>query len=99
MITRHRRWQSVDALDAVDPHRQAVPLIGQRNATFNFGLILESKIGRPGLGQGGTLMNPTRELDTAMRIARDIDELDELEHLLGRNKDARRKVVRLRSRR
>ena len=44
-------------------------------------------------------MNPTRELDTAMRIARDIDELDELEHLLGRNKDARRKVVRLRSRR
>ncbi len=44
-------------------------------------------------------MNPTRELDTAERIARDIDELDELESALTRNKDARLKVVRLRRRR
>lgn len=44
-------------------------------------------------------MNPTRELDTAERIARDIDDLDELESSLGRNKDARLKVVRLRRRR
>lgn len=44
-------------------------------------------------------MNPTRELDTAERIARDIDELDELESSLGRNEDARLKVVRLRRRR
>ncbi|HVC07130.1 MAG TPA: hypothetical protein VND98_06060 [Solirubrobacterales bacterium] len=44
-------------------------------------------------------MNPTRELDTAERIARDIDDLDELENSLGRNKDARLKVVRLRRRR
>jgi DNA-binding transcriptional MerR regulator len=44
-------------------------------------------------------MNPTRELDTAERIARDIDELDELENSLGRNEDARLKVVRLRRRR
>lgn len=44
-------------------------------------------------------MNPTRELDTAERIARDIDELDELENALGRNKDARLKVVRIRRRR
>jgi len=44
-------------------------------------------------------MNPTRELDTAERIARDIDDLDELEGSLGRNKDARLKVVRLRRRR
>lgn len=44
-------------------------------------------------------MNPTRELDTAERIARDIDELDELESVLTRNKDARLKVVRLRRRR
>lgn len=43
-------------------------------------------------------MNPTRELDTAERIARDIDELDELESALTRNKDARLKVVRLRRR-
>lgn len=44
-------------------------------------------------------MNPTRELDTAERIARDIDELDELENALGRNKNARGKVVRIRRRR
>ena len=44
-------------------------------------------------------MNPTRELDTAERIARDIDELDELESALARNQDARLKVVRLRRRR
>lgn len=44
-------------------------------------------------------MNPTRELDTAERIARDIDELDELESALTRNKDARLKVVRIRRRR
>jgi DNA-binding transcriptional MerR regulator len=44
-------------------------------------------------------VNPTRELDTAERIARDIDELDELESALTRNKDARLKVVRLRRRR
>jgi len=44
-------------------------------------------------------MNPTRELDTAERIARDIDELDELEGALTRNKDARLKVIRLRRRR
>lgn len=44
-------------------------------------------------------MNPIRELDTAERIARDIDELDELENSLGRNKDARLKVVRLKRRR
>lgn len=44
-------------------------------------------------------MNPTRELDTAERIARDIDDLDELEDALGRNKNARLKVVRLRRRR
>lgn len=44
-------------------------------------------------------MNPTRELDTAERIARDIDELDELESALTRNKDARLRVVRLRRRR
>ena len=44
-------------------------------------------------------MNPTRELDTAERIARDIDELDELESSLGRNEDARLKVVRRRRRR
>ncbi len=44
-------------------------------------------------------MNPTRELDTAERIARDIDDLDELENSLGRNKAARLKVVRLRRRR
>lgn len=44
-------------------------------------------------------MSPTRELDTVMRIARDIDELDELERALGRNQDARRRVVRMRRRR
>jgi hypothetical protein len=44
-------------------------------------------------------MNPTHELDTAERIARDVDELDELESSLGRNEDARLKVVRLRRRR
>jgi hypothetical protein len=44
-------------------------------------------------------MNPIRELDTAERIARDIDELDELEDSLGRNKEARLKVVRLKRRR
>jgi DNA-binding transcriptional MerR regulator len=44
-------------------------------------------------------VNPMRELDTAERIARDIDELDELENSLGRNKDARLKVIRLRRRR
>jgi DNA-binding transcriptional MerR regulator len=44
-------------------------------------------------------MNPIRELDTAERIAREIDELDQLEDSLGRNKDARLKVVRLRRRR
>ncbi len=44
-------------------------------------------------------MNPIRELDTAERIARDIDELDELEDSLGRNEDARLKVVRLKRRR
>ncbi len=44
-------------------------------------------------------MNPTRELDTAERIARDIAELDELENALARNKDARLRVVRIRRRR
>ena len=44
-------------------------------------------------------MNPTLELDTAERIARDINDLEELESSLGRNKDARLKVVRLRRRR
>jgi DNA-binding transcriptional MerR regulator len=44
-------------------------------------------------------MNPTKELDAAKRIARDIDDLDELESSLGRNKDARLRVVRLRRRR
>jgi len=47
----------------------------------------------------GSTMNPTRELDTAERIARDIDELDELENSLARNKDARLRVVRIRRRR
>lgn len=44
-------------------------------------------------------MNPTPELDTAERIARDVDDLKELEDSLGRNDDARLKVVRLRRRR
>ena len=44
-------------------------------------------------------MNSTLELDAAKRIARDIDDLDELESSLGRNEDARVKVVRLRRRR
>lgn len=44
-------------------------------------------------------MNPTHELNTAERIAQDIDKLDELENALGRNEDARFKVVRLRRRR
>lgn len=44
-------------------------------------------------------MNPTRELDTAERIARDIDDLEGLEKSLGRNEDARLRVVRLRRRR
>jgi DNA-binding transcriptional MerR regulator len=44
-------------------------------------------------------MNPTRELDTAERIARDIDDLEVLEKSLGRNEDARLRVVRLRRRR
>ena len=44
-------------------------------------------------------LNQTRELDTAERIARDVDELSELESSLARNKDARLKVVRIRRRR
>ena len=44
-------------------------------------------------------MNQTKELDTAERIARDVDELNELESSLARNKDARLKVVRIRRRR
>jgi hypothetical protein len=44
-------------------------------------------------------VNPTRELDTAERIARDIAELEELEDALARNKDARLRVVRIRGRR
>jgi len=44
-------------------------------------------------------VNQTKELDTAERIARDVDELNELESSLARNKDARLKVVRIRRRR
>ena len=44
-------------------------------------------------------MNPTSELDTTEHIARDLDDLDELEASLGQNKDARLRVVRLRRRR
>lgn len=44
-------------------------------------------------------MNPTRELDTAERIARDLDDLAELEKGLGQNSDARKKVISIRRRR
>jgi DNA-binding transcriptional MerR regulator len=44
-------------------------------------------------------MNPTRELDTAEQIARDVEELNELESALARNRDARLKVTRIRRRR
>jgi DNA-binding transcriptional MerR regulator len=44
-------------------------------------------------------MNPTRELDTAERIARDLDDLAELEKALGENSEARRKVISIRRRR
>lgn len=44
-------------------------------------------------------MNPARELDTAEQIARDVEELNELESALARNRDARLKVTRIRRRR
>jgi DNA-binding transcriptional MerR regulator len=44
-------------------------------------------------------MSPTRELDTAERIARDLDDLAELEKALGENSDARKKVISIRRRR